>query len=141
MLRSMNREVSMYVQVVPEMGRGMFALTDKRAGVVLDRYEIIALSPADTIKINQTELKHYTFKLSDMADCLVLGYGEMFNHSDTPNVGYRLVPFETTDRESRKVMEFYTLKAVGAGEQLFIDYNADIRVDVDGYKTSKSLYW
>lgn len=114
----------------PTMGRGLELIYDMPANKVLFTAELLILSPADTIKVNETDLKYYTFKYDDTRDCLVLGDGEIFNHSDTPNVSYKLMDWGNT---GRLVMCFFTARHIKAGEQLFIDYNADIKVDVSKY--------
>lgn len=118
------------IKTYPEMGRGLEALHDLQTGEVLFTAELLILSPADTIKVNETDLQYYTFKYNDTQDCLVLGDGEIFNHSDTPSIGYKLIDWGA---QGRKVMVFYALRDVRAGEQLFIDYNADVTVDVSKY--------
>lgn len=129
-----------YIKMFDGMGRGLVANTDLREHQAVCRCELLILSPEDTAVVNRTGLQHYTFAydLQDTSkprDCLVLGDGEIFNHSDDANVGYRL-----EDIGDRKVMLFYALRPIKAGEQLFINYNADVdEVEIDGYLTSKSL--
>lgn len=123
-----------YLKLHETMGRGLFALQDVPAQRILFTAELLVLSELDTTIVNSTDLKYYTFKYTDTQDCLVLGDGEIFNHSDTANVGYKLIDFE-----GRKLMAFYTLRDVAAHEQLFIDYNADVQVCVAQYE-NKNLY-
>lgn len=119
-----------YLKMTPEFGRGLYASTDLDIGNSLSiSFELLVLSPSDTIKVNETDLQFYTFKYNDKQDCLVLGDGEIFNHSDIPNIGYRLVD----SLKGYKVMEFYVLRHIDAHEQLFIDYNADTNVDTKEY--------
>ena len=118
------------------MGRGI--QTDSRIHQyeLIAKYEVLVLSDLDTICVNNcTDLKHYTFKYDNTGrDCLVLGHGEIFNHSDDANVEYRL-----EDYEGRKVMAFYAKRDISPGEQLFIDYSADTDVDVKSYLAAPSL--
>lgn len=111
-----------YITQSKEMGRELHAKREFKKGDLIFSCEILVLSEADTIKVNQTDLKYYTFTFNDKQDCLVLGDGEIFNHSDTPNVEYDLVDFN-----DRKLMYFFAIKDIEANEQLFIDYNADIQ--------------
>lgn len=117
-----------YLKMHETMGRGLFAMQDIPAQRVLFTAELLVLSEVDTVTVNTTDLQYYTFKYNEKQDCLVLGDGEIFNHSDTPNVGYKLIDFD-----GRKVMAFYTLRDVVPHEQLFIDYNADVVVSVQDY--------
>jgi len=121
------------IKVSEEMGRGLYALHDIASQKFLFHAELLVLNEQDTIKVNETDLKYYTFKYNEVQDCIVLGDGEIFNHSDTPNVGYTLID---TDDGNRKLMMFYTLKDIKEGEQLFIDYNADTKVNTNSYKVN-----
>ena len=123
-----------FIKESPEMGRGVYANYDIIAGELIEVAEILVLSKEDTVKVNGTALKHYTFSYNFDQDCLVLGNGEIYNHSDAPNVKYSI---ETL--YGRKVMVFRALCPIKVGEQLFIDYSADAFVDVNEYKAAKSL--
>jgi SET domain-containing protein len=109
------------------MGRGVESLKDFEA-------ELLVLNEEDTKKVNETDLKHYTFAFDQGRDCLVLGLGEIFNHDDKPNAGYRLATID-----GRLKMQFYALKTIQPKEQIFIDYSADVKVNVTEYIESKSL--
>lgn len=116
------------LKVTDEFGRGLYASKRIVRGDVITRCELLVLSPADTLAVNGTELQFYTFKFDDQRDCLCLGDGEIFNHSDVANVSYGL---ETLD--GRQVMVFRALGAILPGDQLFINYAADVAVDATAY--------
>ncbi len=120
-----------YVKNVENMGRGLFSFTSFKANRVIMECELLVLSEQDTKSVNTTDLQYYTFKYNDAQDCLVLGNGEIFNHSEKPNVGYRLI-----DYDGRKMMQFYTLTEVNSDDQLLIDYNMDTKVNTDNYKVN-----
>ena len=122
------------LKVTKEFGRGLYASTSVLKGIRVMLCELLVLSKADTINVNKTDLKHYTFKFNNECDCLVLGVGEIFNHSDHPNVAYNLVRVN-----GRTCMIFNALRHVRQGEQLFIDYDADIQVNTNSYVNSKSM--
>lgn len=111
------------IKVTEEFGRGLYATRKIYANEIVEVCEILVLSPEDTVKVNETDLKWYTFVYDKAAkqDCIVLGNGEIFNHSDTPNVKYDLVRYG-----NRFKMVFCTVADVEPGEQLFTDYNRDI---------------
>lgn len=123
-----------YLKVTTEFGRGLYASNTIKKNKVIMQCEVLAFNEFDTVLINQTDLKFYTFKYEGKKDCLVLGDGEIFNHSDTANVGYIL---QLVD--DRKVMVFYALEDIKPEEQLFINYNADTEVNTDLYK-DKNLF-
>jgi SET domain-containing protein len=119
------------VQMIDGMGRGIIAEKDIKRGEVITNCELLVLSPEDTIKVNETDLKWYTFTFNaeTSQDCLVMGDGEIFNHDDDANVLYGLVEFN-----GRKLMRFQACRDIKRGEQLFIDYGADVKkVDIEGY--------
>ncbi len=109
-----------------EFGRGVYASRTIVKGEVLEVCETIRLSIVDTMRVNETALKFYTFKFSKSSDCLVLGHGELYNHSYSPNCGY------TLDDQDRMV--FFALKTIEKGSQVFIDYSQDDpNVNVEEY--------
>lgn len=119
------------VQMVEGMGRGIIAERDIKRGEVITNCELLVLSPEDTIKVNETDLKWYvfTFDKNKKQDCLVMGDGEIFNHDDNANVLYGLI-----DWNGRKLMRFQACRDIKRGEQLFIDYNADVeKAEIEGY--------
>jgi SET domain-containing protein len=109
-----------YLKTTTEMGRGLYSTNNIKKDKILFTAELLVLSPEDTKKVNETDLKYYTFVYNETQDCLVLGDGEIFNHSESANIGYKIIDFD-----DRKVMAFYTLRDVEQHEQLFIDYSAD----------------
>lgn len=111
------------VQMVKGMGRSIIAERDIRRGEVITNCELLVLSPEDTVKVNETDLQWYTFTFNKdtKQDCLVMGDGEIFNHSDDTNTLYGLIDFD-----GRKLMRFQASRDIKKGEQLFIDYNADV---------------
>lgn len=111
------------VQVIEGMGRSIIAERDIKKGEVITNCELLVLSPEDTIKVNETDLQWYTFTFNKdtKQDCLVMGDGEIFNHDDNANTLYGLI-----DWNGRKLMRFQAAIDIKKGEQLFIDYNADI---------------
>lgn len=116
------------IKVTEVFGRGVYALETIEKGAWIEAAHVLVLSCEDTLKVNQTDLKHYVFSASDDQDCLVLGNGELYNHSDEPNVSYEL-----TWLNDVRVMVFKALRDIDAGEQLFTNYNQDVEVDISSY--------
>jgi SET domain-containing protein len=119
------------VQMIEGMGRGIIAERDIKRGEVITNCELLVLSPEDTVKVNETDLKWYTFTFNANAkqDCLVMGDGEIFNHDNNANTLYGLIEWN-----GRKLMRFQACRDIKQGDQLFIDYNADVdRVEIEGY--------
>lgn len=123
-----------YVKLTPDMGRGVFANRDIKAGELICYCELLVLSEHDTRVLEKlTDLKYYTFKYNERQDCLVLGDGEIFNHADEENVSYNLKTI-VDSFGSRTLMEFRATKDCPKDTQLFINYSRDMEVNVDNYK-------
>lgn len=126
------------VRMIDGMGRGIIAERNIALGEVITNCELLVLNKPDTSLINQTELQWYTFVFdkANKQDCLVLGDGEIFNHDDNANVLYGLIDFD-----GRKLMRFQAARDIKKGEQLFIDYRADVEglTDVLGTYTTNLL--
>lgn len=110
-----------YVMNTVEFGRAIFAETDLKKGDVICYCEVLVLNEKDTKIVNTTDLQWYTFTFNDTQDCLVLGDGEIFNHSDDANTEYELI-----NLNNRPMMVYRVIKDIKRNEQLFIDYNADV---------------
>lgn len=122
-----------YVKLTQDMGRGVFANSDIKAGETICYCELLVLSKKDTQTLeNLTDLKYYTFKYNETQDCLVLGDGEIFNHADDENVSYNLKTI-VDSMGTRTLMEFKAIKDCKKDEQLFINYNRDVEVNTDSY--------
>jgi SET domain-containing protein len=124
------------VQMVEGMGRGVIAERDIKLGEIITNCELLVLNRRDTRMVNETSLEYYTFVYDrdESLDCLVLGDGEIFNHSDEANTLYGLIDFD-----GRKLMRFQAARDIKKGEQLFIDYNADTAINSGDYISAKSL--
>jgi len=126
------------VQMVEGMGRAVIAEKDFKLGDVVTNCELLVLDKKDTANLNSnTDLQYYTFTYDKTTgqDCLVLGDGEIFNHDDNANTLYGLI-----DWNGRKLMRFQAARDIMKGEQLFIDYRADVETcDVESYLNNASL--
>ena len=121
-----------YVRDTTDMGRGVFADRDFKAGELICYCELLVFSATDKELFEETDLKYYTFRFNDTQDCLVLGDGELFNHSDRENVSYELVTIPDAIKP-RTLMKFTTTRPILQDEQMFINYSADIQVDTKQY--------
>lgn len=118
----------------PVSGRGLYANRDIFAGEPVMTCELIVLSEKDTITLQETDLRYYTFVFNEKQDCLLLGDGELFNHSDDSNCSFDLKQYK-----NRMVMYFRCKNDIKEGEELSINYNDDIKINVDEYLAANSL--
>ena len=107
-----------YIEVrKSKYGRGLFALKDIEAGVLIELSPVIEIPKNETKHITKTILTTYSFYLEPKEDieCICLGLGSLFNHSNKPNLKVK--------RDfSKKELSFYITKKVIEDEELFIDY-------------------
>lgn len=98
-------------------GKGVFALTTISSG------EVIELVPAITCKretLNASALIDYYFNIEDEKndECAVaLGWGSVYNHSDTPSANWILDP-------AGQEIAFIALREICADEEITINYGS-----------------
>ncbi|WEK38440.1 MAG: SET domain-containing protein [Candidatus Pseudobacter hemicellulosilyticus] len=110
---------SLFIAPSGEMGRGVYTAKKLPSGTVIEISPVIVLPPADRPVIDQTLLHDYIFEWGEAGQsCVALGYISMYNHSYASNCTYDM------DYESQ-LMTITTVRAVKAGEELFINYNGD----------------
>lgn len=106
------------VKKTKTMGRGVFATQDITANATIHQADFIKV-PEEEVNKTPTFAK-YVFQYSKKYSVLCLGVGSLFNHSNEPNA--EVCFSKIGDRE---VMEFYAIKDIKAGEQIFISYGGE----------------
>lgn len=109
---------NIYIDKSPHGGlleRGVFALREFRKGSFIERCPVIPISEEDFAKLKGTALENYPFSWEGVKTCIALGYGSLYNHSDTPNIAW----VDWVDN----VKIFYALRDIKKGEELFFNYN------------------
>lgn len=106
-------------------GRGVFALRDLAEGELVEEVLVIPLSAAEAAGARERGgvLEDYLFAwdLEDesWAYAVATGCAPLYNHSATPNVSLA--------RDfSAKVLRFFALRPVRAGEELCFDYDCPL---------------
>lgn len=97
-----------------KFGRGVFASIDLKPNVLVEKSPLILIPKEDIIKIEASVLDNYVYEFKDGL-AVALGMGSLFNHSDKPNVQWKIL------RKEQCVI-FWTDQDIKAGDQLFIDY-------------------
>jgi SET domain len=106
------------VRMTETMGRGVFATRPIAAGEALGSFHTQQIPPAEVLAGAGTKLSNFWFEDDrDGSAYVVFGVIELVNHSLRPNVGraWRLT-------EVGYVVDMTAVSAIGAGEQLFLDY-------------------
>ncbi|NBX07681.1 MAG: SET domain-containing protein [Proteobacteria bacterium] len=99
-------------------GHGVFATKKIAKGAVIERCPYIVIDDDDVAEANR--LQDYLFTSPDEeGDYLcVLGYGMVYNHSDSPNAEWEI------DDDNRFV-RFSATKDIAAGDEIFQDYGEE----------------
>jgi hypothetical protein len=100
-------------------GRGVFASCDIGVDTCVDVCPCISFTMAEHDSCSRTPLHNYTFRSRSGRCYLALGLGSLFNHSDVPNVQYRI-------DAKRCRIEFTTCRQVNRGEELVIYYGPNL---------------
>lgn len=81
---------------------------------------VLVLGAEDRKKVEETLLYDYIFEWGEDSKgaCVALGYLSIYNHSYNANCLYEM-DFEA------QTMRIIAVKKIAAGEELFINYNAD----------------
>lgn len=102
------------------MGRGVFAVHEIAENELLEIAPVIVLTGEERKLLDQTLLHDYIFVWGDDGNqcCMALGYVPLYNHSYQSNCEYEM-DFK------KNIITIKTVRAVEAGEELFINYNGD----------------
>jgi uncharacterized protein len=102
------------------MGRAIFTSESIPSNTVIEIAPVIVMEAEERILLDQTLLHDYIFEWGHHRKqcCVALGYVSIYNHSYQSNCEYEMDFRELT-------MQIKTVRAVNAGEELFINYNGD----------------
>jgi uncharacterized protein len=116
----MMRLQCLYIDNTESKGRGVFTIEAIDADTVIEIAPVIVMSSTEREYLDQTLLHDYIFEWgNDRKQCaLALGWVSIYNHSYNSNCEY-LMDFEELG------MIIKTVKDIGAGEELTINYNGD----------------
>lgn len=110
----------LFIAPTASMGRGVFSSADIPAGTLVEVSPVIIMTAGERKLLDQTRLYDYIFEWGEVKDhcCVALGYAAIYNHSYQSNCEYEM-DFDAGEISIRAV------RAIRAGEELFINYNGD----------------
>lgn len=107
------------VRAHPLRGRGVHARGTYVPGELIERAPVIVLDSSAMACIDTTRLYDYYFEWSDRGEiAIALGYLSLVNHSYKPNARY-------VKNEAALAIDLVAYRAIGAGEEITINYNGD----------------
>lgn len=98
-----------------EKGRGMYTAEAISKGSIIENCPLIILPEDERSIIHQSTLHDYYFIWPMGGIAIALGYGSLYNHSDTPNAK---VIFDLDEKE----MVLEALQEINPGDEILIDY-------------------
>jgi SET domain-containing protein len=110
----------LYIEKSDGKGRGVFTKQTIPANTIIEISPVIVMSAEERILLDQTLLHDYIFEWGGESKqcCMALGFVAVYNHSYKSNCEYEM-DFENA------TIKIKTIKAIEAGEELFINYNGD----------------
>lgn len=105
----------------PNRGRGVFATEAIQMNTTIEIAPVIVLTKEHRTIVEQTLLYDYIFEWGEdqKSAAVALGYISMYNHTIHPNCLYEM------DYENETI-SIITIKDITAGDELFINYNAEV---------------
>ena len=105
----------------PNRGRGVFATEAIQMNTTIEIAPVIVLTKEHRNIVEQTLLYDYIFEWGEdhKSAAVALGYVSIYNHSIHPNCVYEM------DYENDRI-SIITIKDIQVGEELFINYNAEV---------------
>lgn len=96
-------------------GRGVFAKEEIKKGEVIEVAPIIILDFQDFIDTKWNVMFEYYFWLDEYV-VLALGYGSLYNHSQTPNAEYEI------NKEDKTII-FKAIKNIEKDQEILFNYS------------------
>lgn len=111
---------ALYVAMVKGRGRGVFTTEALPAHTVIERAPVVVMDAEARVLLDKTLLHDYIFEWGeDQTECAVaLGYVSLYNHAAPSNCEYEM-------HFRKDLITVRTVRAIAAGEELFINYNGD----------------
>lgn len=95
--------------------RGVFADADISADEIIEVCPVILVPDSEMENLSKTVMTKYEFEWDETTEAVVLGYGSLYNHSETPNVEF--------DKDyGAGTMVFTAMCDIKKDEELYIDY-------------------
>jgi SET domain-containing protein len=96
-----------------ELGYGVFTTKQIKKNTIIENAYCLTIN---IHHIMTPELKKYVYYNNDKSFFLSLGYGSIYNHSDTANLNWKIVS------EEHNIMNFFSIKDIEIGEELTHNY-------------------
>jgi len=107
------------VRQISKKGRGIFAEIPFSKGDLIEACPIIFINSKERLKCEKTILEYYLYPWkSTRTGAMVLGYGSLYNHSFSPNAGWK-------PNLKTMCMEYSAVKDIKKNEEITVNYNGE----------------
>lgn len=112
-------------------GRGVYANRNIKKGETIERSPIIEIPQHDMSILRGSILVTYFFFFGKNKEriAIALGFGSIYNHSNKPNIAYKIKPKE-------KLIEFIALDDIKKNDELTFNYH-----NSSNFKSKKRPLW
>ena len=102
---------------MPDAGRGVFARIAIKKGELIEICPVIPIPEHDVASLSQSILLTYFYFFGKQRERMVvaLGFGSLYNHTDTPNATYK-------EREEEQAIAFIALQDIQKDEEIMVNY-------------------
>ncbi len=103
---------------IPDGGRGVFARIPIQKGERIEVCPVIQIPESDTSNLGESMLVTYFYYFGKKKErsLVALGYGSIYNHTNTPNALYK-------EKFKNEVIEFWATKNIEKDEEITVNYN------------------
>jgi hypothetical protein len=107
---------------IKEAGRGVFAKVDVKKGEIIESSPLLFIPEEELSFIEKTKMINYLlfFGKNRKKAAFILGFGSLYNHSDTPNAYF-------TVREKDKLVDLIALKDIAKDKEVTFNYRGKRR--------------
>lgn len=94
-------------------GRGVFAVSNIKKNTVIEVCPVLFFNQKDTKKVMKVSLSNYVYSHGKKCAMLALGYGSLYNHSDTNNAYYEI---------DNDMLYIVASEPIVKGSEIYINY-------------------
>jgi len=110
------RLIELTIKETEDKGRGVFSTADIPESNIIEVCPLIIIPKSELENLDKTKLYDYYFVWDeDGSAAIALGYGSLYNHSDTPNA-------EFSFQKANKSLIVKSISEIKIDEEITVDY-------------------
>jgi len=109
------RLINLQIKNTTEKGRGVFTTEEIEADQIIEICPVIVIPQNELTHLDKTLLYNYYFKWNEKEGAIALGYGSIYNHSDTPNATFEV-------QVANQSIIFKSIKTIKSNTEVLVDY-------------------